>query len=608
VFSRAYNLLKDHRVLAATLVVTLLVYIRFLSFGHISWDDPEMVFKNKAVREFDLHAFFTQHYVGNYIPLTMLAHSLIWQLFGSSDWAHHLLNILLHLANGILVYSIGRRLLKQELIALSGAVIFLLHPLQAESVGWIGELKNVLSATFYLAGMLSYVRFTEKQNRKDYALAFLFFVLGCLSKSSVVVLPLSLLCVDVIRNREIRASFITNKIPFLILSLVFGYINIQTQSADLFINHSHEFPFYQRVALAGFALIKYLLLFLLPFNLSVIYPYPALKPTVLITGMIVLLLLIAALFILMRRKKYTSIALICFILFNLILVLQLLPFGEVLYADRYLYIPVIGLAWILGLILSKLKLPQLAVSAGLIVVLAVLTFVGISRWKNAITLYEDILKKYPDLFIALNSAGVESMMLNEDGKALSYLNRAVEVAPRNYKGYYNRGLLYLKDQKPEQAIKSFNETIDLYPYNKAYVGRASAYQMLGDLSKAMNDANKVLSTEPDNANAHFILGNCYNDMNRLSEAMREYNTCIELNTEDPDYYFKRAIVWGKQQNFRACLGDMDICLSLDPNHYEAYYWKGVAKVNLSQNPCEDFRTAAMHNHEQAAAAFNKYCR
>jgi protein O-mannosyl-transferase len=598
---------KDNLTLTIALAITLLVYSRFLFFGHISWDDPEMVFKNEAVKEFDLKTLFSGHYVGNYIPLTMLVHALAWFLFENNDWGHHLINILLHLVNGWLVFKLGGSLFKNKNIATLSAVLFLLHPIQIESVGWISELKNILSTTFSLLALIQYLKYLETKKNTHYLLCFLFFILGCLSKSSIVVLPLCLIFTDILKNKTVSFKYFINKIPFLVLSVVFGLVNIQTQTADQFINHAHEFPYYQRVGFAGFALVKYTLLFLFPINLSVIYPYPEAKLAVFAIGYFMLCAIIVLIFFLFRKKNYTWLFILLFILFNLALVLQFLPFGEVLYADRYLYIPVIGFAWILGFFISKIKVSIVYLSVILIMVYGILTLSRVNTWKSAIVLYEDIIKKYPNQFIALNSAGVESMFLNDDTKALEYLNKAVEVAPRNYKGFYNRGLLFLKNQKPELAIKSFNQALALYDYAKAYTARASAYYMLGDLPKAMNDANIALQKEKDNAKAHFVLGNCYNDLNKLDDALAEYNRCITLNRKEPDFYFKRAIVFGKKQQFENCLGDLTICLELDPTYYEAYYWNGVAKMNLKQNPCGDFKIAAQHNYEPAINAFNKYC-
>ena len=595
-------------MISVGLIVTFILYFKFLFFGHISWDDPEMVFKNDLVKHFDLKGLFSGHFVGNYIPVTMTVHAITWFLFENSDAGHHLINLLFHCLNGILVYQLGRRLFKSQPVASIGALIFLLHPLQIESVGWISELKNILSGTFYLAGLLAYLNYKENPGVKNYVPVFMFFILGCLSKSSVVVFPLSAICLDMLIDKKLILKTILNKLPLFLCSLIFGYVNIKTQTADLFINHAHEFPYYQRFGLAGFALLKYLILFLFPVNLSVIYPYPEIKTAVFVTGYFMLLIIIGSLFWLFRRNSFTIPALLLFVLVNLILVLQILPFGEVLYADRYAYIPLIGLGWIAGLLFLKAKINQTLIATVLLALLGICSFSRVVVWKSALNLYEDILKKYPTQFIALNSAGVECMFLNEDAKALDYLNKAVSAAPRNYKGFYNRGLLFLKNKKPELAIKSFNETIGLYDYAKAYTGRASAYYMLGDIPKAMNDANTALQKDAGSSKAHFVLGNCYNDLNKLDEASREYNKCIELNGNEADFYFKRAIVSGKKQDFKSCLNDLTVCLQLNPLYYEAYYWRGVAKVNLNQNPCEDLKIAARNNFEPAVKAYYKYCK
>lgn len=602
------KLFKEKLLLSLTILVSILVYFKLLFYGTISWDDPEMVFRNKFVQDFDLKGIATNHFVGNYIPVTMLVHAVAWFLFENNSGGHHLINIIFHLLNGILVYQIGKRFFKEESIASIGALIFLLHPIQVESVAWISELKNILSTSFYLGGLVFYLNYKDHSKKKDLLVCFLFFVFGCLSKSAVVVFPLILLIIDVFIEKKIELRFLWNKLPFLVVSIFIGIVNIKSQTADLFINHAHEFPAYQRLGFAGFALLKYLFLFLFPLNLSVIYPYPEVKMPVFVIGFGVLLALFSALIFLLRKKEFLVPFLIFFILLNLILVLQFLPFGEVLYADRYLYVPLIGFAWLLAWFLSKFKIQGRVISIGLMIVLSVFTYTRVSYWKSALVLYEDIIKKYPKQFIALNSAGVESMFLNNNEKALEYFDRATLAAPRNYKGYYNRGLLHLKNKSADLAIYSFNQSLELYDYGKAYTGRAAAYYMKGDLPKAMNDARLALEKDPLNARAHFVLGNCFNDMNKLDEAIKEYNICLKLNKDEADYYFKRAIVYGKKQDFRSSLSDLTVCTQLRPNYYEAYYWKGVVKVNLKQDPCEDLKIAAGNNYEPAITAFNKYCK
>jgi protein O-mannosyl-transferase len=598
----------QHILLAASLLTGLIVYYKFLFFGHISWDDPEMVFKNKFVKTFNLKELTTNHFIGNYIPLTMLAHALAWLFFGSNDAGHHAINIFFHIFNALLVYQAGKQLLKNDTAAVAGMIVFLLHPVQMESVGWISELKNILSTTFYFSGFLAYIKYIREPEKKQYLLCLLLFLLGCLCKSSVVVFPLALVCADIYIQKKISLKFLTNKIPFLVISVVIGLINIKAQTEDQFINYAHAFPYYQRVGYAGFALLKYLLMFIAPLNLSVIYPYPLNSFPALVTGYFTLGCLAFLFYLAVKKNKYNLLALGLFTLVNLLLVLQFVPFGEVLYADRYMYIPVIGFAWIMASLLPNTSRTSLIAASILLVVLGLASFSRSNVWKSGISLYEDILRQFPNSFVALNSVGVEYMLKDQNEKALYFLNRSVEVAPYNYKGFYNKGLFYLKNQKPAKAVENFDRAIEIYRYSKAYVGRASAYHQLGEIPAAIRDANSALAIEKNNPKAHFVLGNCYNDLNKTAEALAEYNACIKLNDSEPDFYFQRAIIYGKTQDFTHCVEDMNTCLAMDPTHFEAYYWRGVAKVNLKLNPCEDFRIGAQNNHQPSVNAFRNYCK
>lgn len=604
---RLKNTFNEHFALIIALSVALVVYFRFLFFDPISWDDPEMVFRNHAVKHFDLTAFFTEHYVGNYIPVTMIFHAIAWKLFGSMAGGHHALNIVVHLINGLLAYRIALKLFKSKSGANLTAILFLLHPLQVESVGWIGELKNVLWVFFSFLSCLSYLDYREDQKQKKLLFVYLWFLIACLSKSSAVILPLIFICLDLFLDKNIKLKHLLSKLPLILISVVFGLINIKTQTADQFINYSHAFPFYQRIAFAGYALVKYFLFLILPIKLSALHPYPAFSTFISICGFLAILSLLVLLYFLFRKKNYSLLAILLMILFSLILVLQFIPFGESLYADRYLYFTMFFISLLyIQLFQSKAKFLKYSAYV-LLVLLPILSFARASVWKNGETLYSDVIKNYPNSFVALNSLGTELMMKNKDEEALIYLDKAILAGPRNYKGYYNKGLLLLKMNRPEEAIRSFNAVLELNDYNKAYIGRASAYYMMKDISKAMKDAEYVLSKEGSNSKALFVLANCYNEMNQLEKAVSIYDKCLLLNPEDADYYFKRGIALGKMQQFDKCLSDLNSCIQLNANYFEAYYWRGVVKVNLKLDPCEDLRTAAKNNIQPAIATFNKYC-
>jgi len=572
------------------------------------WDDPELVFANADIKTFNLQALFSSHYLGNYVPITMLAHAIAYFLFGANDAGHHGLSLFFHLINGVLVFQITHKLFKKDQLALLSTAVFLLHPIQVESVAWISELKNVLSTGFYLLALLQWIIYLEHSSSKNYAYTLLFFLLGLLSKPSLVVFPLVLFWIDVFFVKDFKAVKVLNKLPFLILAGIFGWITLRAQSADGMLNHSHEFPFWQRFAYAGYALFAYCGNFVLPLKLSVIYPYPEAKASSYLIGLGGLTLFLIVFIWFCFKRQFIQAGILAFILINFSLVLQFIPFGEVLYADRYAYVPVIGFSWVLGSLFSKLHLPQKLISIGVATLLALVCFARLSVWSGALVLYEDILKKYPNSSVALYSAGVESMRLDQDEKALNYLNRSVKAAPNNYKAYYNRGLVYLKNQKPHSAIQNFDRALELQEYYKTYTARATAYLQLGDVSKAMADANRSLQLEKNNPKAHYVLGSSFDKLDRLEEALNEFNLALRLDAEDADLYFKRGIVFGKQQDFKSCKNDLDVCIQLRPDYTEAYYWRGVAKINLKQKACEDFKVAAQKNFEPAVSAYNSYCR
>ncbi len=537
----------------------------------------------------------------------MLFHALSWQVFSFSDAGHHAVNLFFHLLNGLLVYRLTLFLFKEKNLSLFAVAIFLLHPLQVESVAWISELKNVLSTTFALSAFINWCLFLKQKSKTRYVLTLVFFALGILSKPALVVFPFSLLAIEWILFSKINLKEQINKIPFLLIAILFAFITYQTQSADLFINHSHEFPYWQRFLFAGYALLMYCVHFIYPFRLCIINPYPDANLLNFSLGILGWLLFLVPFIWSVVRKQFFLSGSIAFVLINFLLVLQFIPFGEVLYADRYTYVPLLGFAWILILFVQKFNLPQISFTLVFTIGLGLLTFIRLNVWSGALKLYEDILVKFPNSFVALNSAGAESMRLDRNEKSLKYFNRSVRVAPNNYKAYYNRGLLYLKNQKPNSAIQNFDRALELYEYYKLFNARATAYLQLGDVAKAMSDANHSLELKSDNPKAHYILGTAYDKLNQTENALNEYNLALELDEDDADLYFKRAIIMGKKQDFISCLNDLNHCILLRPEFAEAYYWRGVAKINLKQNACEDFKVAAQNNLEAAISAYNNYC-
>lgn len=594
------------------LILSMLIvaaYFKLFSANFISWDDGEVLVNNKDVHDFNLKAFFTNYYVGNYAPIAMIGFAIDWLVFHGNAAGHHVMSLMFHILNGVLVYKFAELILKDNLKALICTLIFCFHPLQVETVAWVSAKNNLVYSVFFLLGLIYYSKFIIDGVKKYYSYALLFFILSVLSKPSAICFPLVLPLLDyLLKQKTDLKSLVVNKIPFIIVAVILGVATIYTRTEDKFINQNHAYAIHERIGYAGYAILQYIYKFFIPINLSVIYPYPQDKVVSMIVGYIIIVLLAFGLYKLYKSSSKIIFFGISFFIINLLLVLQFIPFGEVLTADRYMYLPIIGICMAL-LSIIPLKEKQFKITGiALVLVFGSLTFMRASVWKNSISLYSDIIKKYPHSFVALNSLGAEYMLNKNYDMSLRYLNAAINENTEYYKGYYNRGLLFAQTDRIKNAIRDFDKAIDLKQYLKAYVARANAYYLLKDFSKAINDAESALKQDPNNPKANYVLANCYDDLNQLDKSLTYYNKVIASNTENPLYFMRRAIVYGKMQQYQMCLQDLDVCTNIDLNYAEAYYWKGVVKVNMKQNPCADLKRAVDLGFSAAQQPLSAYCR
>ena len=598
---------KNSLYILGLILAFCLVYYKLIYAGFVSWDDAEYITDNKDARNVNWNSLLTHFYVGNYHPLTMLNYALDWKLFGQNPIGYHLENILWHFLNSILVFYVAYHFLKEKSTALLVTIVFAIHPIQVETIAWVAERKNLLSTFFILVSLLFYVKYSFKNKFIFYLATLLFFCFSLLCKPSFIIFPLLLILMDWQSNQKITKSHLLQKIPFIVISILFSFITIKAQQEGGFINSNHAFGIFERIGYAGYAITQYIYHFINPTNLSVIYPYPQNKIISLVFGYFFITILGFIIYKLIKTKNKNLLFGIAFFIINLILVLQFVPFGEVLTADRYMYFAIIGLSIVL---FTLIKIPNkhiVITSTLLVIALGSLSFLRLNVWKNSIALYEDILLKNPRSYIALNSLGAEYMKRKEYALSEKYYNKSIFENSNSHKSFYNRALLYSMTNETKKAIADYTKAIELANYYKAYIGRANIYYLLKDFPKAINDAEKALVINPNNAKANFVLANCYDDLNQLDKALYYYNQTIISNNEDASFYLRRGILFGKQQQFDLCLNDLETCTTLQANYAEAYYWKGVVKVNLKQNPCFDLKKALDLGFLEAEKPLYKYC-
>jgi hypothetical protein len=404
-------------------MVSCIAFLPMLGNGFIhTWDDGVYVVQNMLLRDLSFQGIVNifkygddfQKIINNYHPATTLSLALNYRIGALSPTSYHVTNMLLHGCNAVLafffIYTLNRKRLWPALIS---GLLFAVHPMHVESVAWISERKDVLYVFFFLAGLIAYLRYLDQGNFWMLLVSLLLFILSCLSKAMAVPFPLVMLLIDYFRQRKLTRKMIFEKIPFFIVALVIGLMSVYLQSISA-INEFETFTVYQRIMHASYGFITYLAKFFHPADLSAFYPYPAITTTGLLplafrTAPFLCLALAGFLgWVSTRKGEIPRVIVfgILFYFFTIALVLQFLSVGKAIMADRYTYLPFLGLSFVLGMITDHLirlrsawKFLGLTLAGLILILAAVFSYMTHERtkiWKDDITLWSDALEKYPD--------------------------------------------------------------------------------------------------------------------------------------------------------------------------------------------------------------------
>jgi len=588
----------------------------------VEWDDPYYVTKNIYISHISLaniKALLTTSFDGTYQPVVNLTYLLEHYLFDLKAFFYHTTNILLHVLNCLLVFQLILLLGDSIPVALVTALLFGLHPLRVESVAWISERKDVLYSFFFLWALLDYCRYIQKNSIKYYYRSFFLFLLSLGSKAMAVTLPLVFFAVDYLLKRKFTKNIILEKAPFFVLAFLFGSIAIFAQG----LGHGEPFAISRRITAPFYGIIMYLYKTVFPANLSIIYPYPPQNAGFYFVCLLSLILisLIAGVMIISRRftRKVNFAFLFAFI--TILPVLQFIPVGTAIMADRYTYLPSIGISYIASVgffylyrmkhrYMPLLKAAHIILLAGIITALSLLTYNRTHAWKDSITIFSDAVKKYPDAYMAYNNRGV---VYNHEGnlpqavsdctkaieinpkyanaynnrgnaysrqgnlpQAISDFNRAIEINPHDSSYYNGRGFAYAVQNKFIQAISDFTRAIEINPkYADAYYNRGVAYSQQGNLPQAVSDFTRAIEINPEYANAHNNRGNAYGRQGNVSQAIPDFTRAIEINPHDAGYYNGRGFAYAVQNKFIQAISDFTRAIEINPNLAEAYNNRGL---------------------------------
>jgi hypothetical protein len=485
------------------LALTFAAHFRALQGQFVEWDDTVHITRNVAIRGLaldNLRLMFTHPIAKLYCPLTWLSFAIDYQIWGQQPFGYHLTNLLLHLANTLLVLVLVREILRQRFqyataAALLTAAIFGVHPLRVESIAWATERKDVLFAFFYLGALIVYWRWLGNHKWRTYWICFTLFVASALSKSTAVTFPLVLLIID---HWLVKRKAWGEKVPFFAVSLIIATITFAVQAGGPVetVATPELIPLWARTGLVGYCSLFYVKKFFWPFHLSAVYVnFDQMGWTFFTSfGYVAAFSAVTALVIANRRRCPVLLPSWLFYLVTLSPTIGLIPSGVHVVADRFSYLPLIGLAvplsmGVVWLICSRPTAAiRFAVSLAVGAVLVALAFLTDQRgaaWSNTGTLFHNALQENPDCLPAHLNLAVWHTNRKELDEAIDHAQQAVKLAPNNIRGRKILAYALIARGERHEAV------IALRPLAQQEVEDPEVWSILADCFEALGDTNNA---------------------------------------------------------------------------------------------------------------------
>ena len=558
-----FNVRLEFWICLFLVLVTLVVYLQVGSFEFVNYDTDRYVYENKYVTagltKKSIGWAFSTLYASNWHPVTWLSHMLDVQLFGIQPGWHHFGNVLFHIANTLLLFWIFVHMTGEVWPSSLVAALFAIHPLHVQSVAWVAERKDVLSTFFGLLTVAGYTRFVRRPCVGRYMPILIFFVLGLMSKPMLVTLPFVLLLLDYWplkrfrfqKHREFSAiglqtpakgGLIVEKIPLFLIAAASSVVTLYAQQSGGAVASSTLYPLYLRIVNAVVSYASYIGMMLWPVNLAVIYPYPRAFPAWLVAAACLMLAGISYLALKYYKSRPYMVVGWLWYLGTLVPVIGVVQAGSQALADRYTYVPLIGLfiilAWGLFDLLQQNRFRHSAVSAISIAVLGVLaavSWVQVGYWKNSIALFSHALNVTQNNYVAHNNLGHRLLELGKTDEALTQFEKSIAINPQFEIAYLNLGLAFSRKGELDLAIKHYSKALQIKPdFTVAHNNLGNAWYRLGRADKAYLHYLEAIKIDPAYAEAYNNLGAASIRLGDLNRALFFLKKALEINPEFAD--------------------------------------------------------------------------
>ena len=573
--------------LAASLfALVFCVFLPCLQNDFSNFDDPVYLIWNPHVHSSltwrSIQWAFTSFYAANWHPITWLSHMLDIQLFKAHASGHHLTAILFHSANvallAIILIEATGSFWRSAIVAL----LFGIHPLHVESVAWIAERKDVLNTFFSLLTLIAYVQWTRAVNRKAkiwYFSALLCYALSLASKAMSVTLPILLLLLDYwplgrLGSRPAVWRSLVEKIPFVIMAVAVAAVTVAAQAMGGAIKMA--VPLWMRGANAIVSVVRYVLKFIWPHDLSVFYPYTVPAFAIVLLSFLFFLAVSTAVIVWRRKFPWLFMGWWWFVI-SLLPVIGIIQIGTQAMADRYMYWPSIGpliaAVWAGAWIAGRFRIQRMAVALATSVVVLAATAVTehqISFWKNGETLFRHALAVTHDNSMAELNLGVALGDRAAYDEALIHLREAVRIAPQFPEAHLNLGMALHQNGQLAAAVSEFKTAIRLLPeYSKAHANLAIALQEQNDFDGAIKEYRQALRLDPISPDVRVGYGLALQRAGQIYPALAEFDEAIKEDSSYAGAHSNRGIVLEKLERFEEAISEYRKALSLDPKNGDA---------------------------------------
>jgi tetratricopeptide (TPR) repeat protein len=614
------NKSKRIRIAIVFIIITFFIIICFdlLFSGYFIWDDKTFLF-DEIITRVSWKSLSTNGHYGLYHPVTTSFIRLSYLLFNNESIYLHALNLFIHIVNSLLFLKILHHFKVNFKIIIFVFALFLFHPHNIETYAWLTSIKDLLASFFVLSAVYYYLKFREhilKGYNRHSIILIILTIAALLAKPTTVYLPFAIYLIEAgFQKRYFHKANLHLLYVLIPVATFVVFYNYYIRVSISIVFMLAEFSFHERMLIAGINIIEYSLSSLALRPPSIFYPYPF-EPGASSTYSIYLIplpLLSIPYFALSRNSRFNYTLLLGIGLLLLLPILQLIPIGESVRNDRYMYLFIAYMLFMVAMIIPRVidkiskqnKWLLLLLLVALLSLTIIRYFDRIKDWNDQKELFIADFSRHSNSEVLANTLGVLYMNSGNQEKAIEYLEKAIHLDGKYAKAYTNLGKAYRKRGEPEKAIPFFIKSTLLIPFQfEAYHELSATYYTQGNYRQADSVLNVGFDRNDDQS---------LNLLGKIKYQLGEVDTSIELHTgalkiRRSEYYlYDLAISYGKTGNFNKSLELINEALTLNNKFAEAYYLKGVILAQKGEEPCSNFHKALSLGYEEARDMIQRFC-